>query len=246
MKRIVLKVLELIGIKKRVVNSVHKRRSLKLYGNLIKKHDLVFDIGANIGDRTEIFNQLGARIISVEPQTKCVEILRQRFKNNDNIQIIGKGLADKVGEMELFMSEESSVIASMSEKWRGEGTFSSTYKWEIKETVSVTTLDELINEFGTPVFCKIDVEGFEVNVIKGLTKVISCISFEFTNEFISDAEKCVDLLKKISDIEMNFSLGETMVFYNKEFMSPDKCFVIIKNLNDDLSWGDIYIKPFKA
>ena len=54
---------------------------LSFYSQFLNPNTLCFDIGANIGNRTEIFLTLGARVIAVEPQKECAKMLRLRFGN---------------------------------------------------------------------------------------------------------------------------------------------------------------------
>jgi FkbM family methyltransferase len=242
MKKIVLKIAALFGFKDSLVEFVINNRSKKLYRQFINKDDLVFDVGANIGNRAKFFNDLGARVVCVEPQEKCVAILKEKFKNNPAITIVPKGLSDKVGTITLYTSDESSVIATMSEKWKDEGRFAGNTNWNNSKIVELSTLDILISEFGLPKFCKIDVEGFEKNVLSGLSNKIPFISFEFTMEFLNDAIDCLTILQKNGAIKVNYSVGETMLFANPDFMPMEDCIAQIKASNDNLLWGDIYVK----
>ena len=241
MKKIVLRIANLLGLKNTLVDFVINRRSKKLYGLFIKNGDLVFDVGANIGNRAKFFNDLGAKVVCIEPQEKCVNMLRERFRNNPAITIVPKGLSDKEGSITLYTSEESSVIATMSDKWKDEGRFTGNTNWNSSKVVEVTTLDILISKFGLPQFCKIDVEGFEKLVIAGLSKKIPVISFEFTMEFFDDAVTCIKLLQKNGKVKVNYSLGESMLFTNADFISAEECIEQIKDNKDKLLWGDIYV-----
>ena len=81
-------------------------------------------------------------------------------------------MAAKKGYLKLQICENAPTISTMSDKWIKDGRFSNDYKWTKTQLVAVTTLDDLIKEYGSPKFCKIDVEGFEYPVLKGLTKPI--------------------------------------------------------------------------
>ena len=48
----------------------------RLYGRFVRRGDLVFDIGAHVGDRVASFRRLGARVVAVEPQPAMVKLLR--------------------------------------------------------------------------------------------------------------------------------------------------------------------------
>ncbi len=242
MKNKVLKLAAFLGLRDYLADFVINRRAKKLYGRFISKGSLVFDVGGNVGNRTKLFNDLGAKVICIEPQQKCVEQLQSRFKDNEDIVIIPKGLSDKEEVITLYTSAASSVIATMSDKWKSEGRFAENTHWDESKEVEVTTLDTLIAGYGLPVFCKIDVEGFEKNVIRGLTHKIPVVSFEFTKEFLKDAIDCLNLLENLGPIEVNYSLGESMLFANQVFLSKEKCIAQITNNPDKLLWGDFYVK----
>jgi FkbM family methyltransferase len=245
MKKIIIKALETLSLKDAAVQRWYNYKSKKFYSSIVHEGDLVFDVGANIGNRSASFLALGTKVVAFEPQARCVNILKRRFENNSNIIIEKLGLADANGEIKLTISSNSSVIASMSDKWINEGRFSKNTDWDNFEMVNVSTLDQMIDKHGTPKFCKIDVEGFELNVLKGLTKPIEYISFEFTKEFFSDAVACIKHLERISPIEINFSIGETMKYQNSQYLSIDACLKQIESIEDKDLWGDIYIRMKK-
>jgi len=126
----------------------HFRKELEFYSQFIKENDLCFDVGANIGDKTEIFVQLGATVVAIEPQESCWRILRRRFKDNE-VHIITKALSKSMGNQEIFI-DRSSTLSSMSTEWiesvKKSGRFSR-HKWSYSMTVETTTLDALISEF---------------------------------------------------------------------------------------------------
>lgn len=215
---------------------------LRFFSQFINKGDLCFDIGANNGSKTALFLELGAKVICVEPQESCIQILKKLYDNNTNIIIVDKGVADKEGYLELQICEDANTISTMSENWRTNGRFSKNYKWSKKQLVSVTTLDNLISEFGIPKFCKIDIEGYEFVALKGLTKRIPYISFEFTKEFLNDSMECIDYLLSLGNADFNCSLGESNILLLDSWSSKEKLYGKIDSLDEDLLWGDIYVR----
>lgn len=119
----------------------------------------MFDIGANHGNRTELFLDLGLRVVAVEPQPDCVEILRGRF--GTSIELISAAVGAKPGRAELRVATYH-TLASLSDEWidevRRSGRFSE-FEWPEVMEVDVLTLDSLVERYGVPDFCKIDVEG---------------------------------------------------------------------------------------
>src|SRR4030042_6777454 len=142
-----------------------------IYKNLINSGDLVFDIGANRGIYAKSFFLLGANVVAVEPQSKLAESLGKM----NIFKVVRKGVSDKAGKGTIFICEDQKGISTFSEKYK---TNFSDYRYNKKELVDMTTLDNLIKEFGLPKYCKIDVEGLELKVLQGLTKPIPFISIE--------------------------------------------------------------------
>jgi FkbM family methyltransferase len=223
-------------------NIRHHRSAISFYSQFIKKGNYCFDVGANLGNRTRLFLELGATVVSVEPQEACLKHLHELFGANSKVRIIPKALSDKEGTATLAICEESPILSTMSGKWQHEGRFSKEFRWSSSQEVPTTTLDALITEFGRPSFCKIDVEGFEETVLKGLSQPIPVISFEFTVEFLNDAAKCINLLTALGEVKFNFSLGEKMKLYHKKWVTPSELITTLESMNDIKIWGDIYAR----
>lgn len=220
----------------------HRNKMKAFYSQFVGKDDLCFDIGANLGNRTSIFLDIGSRVISVEPQPLCVKRLRKLFGKNENVVIVDAAVGEHAGHGELFICEDEPTISTMSEKWKTEGRFSSNNQWQKNVAVEVTTLDNLIAGYGLPRFCKIDVEGFELSVIKGLSEPIPFISFEFAREFFADAKNCMDYLLSIGPAAFNISYGESMELLDREWMTPEEIYERVGVEEDALLWGDIYVR----
>jgi FkbM family methyltransferase len=217
-----------------------RRLGLSFYRDLLQPGELCFDIGANAGNRTTLFRELGARVIAVEPQGSCVEELKRRFGDDPAVVIVPSALGSSPGTAEIAVCDEDSTISTMSARWQNEGRFSDR-AWTRQETVPVTTLDLLIEEHGSPGFCKIDVEGFEKQVLEGLSAPVRCVSFEFTREFLDDARACVALLEALGPIATNASFGESMQLAG-EWVGSDRLFALIEEQPPSRDWGDVYVR----
>jgi FkbM family methyltransferase len=221
-----------------------EKEMLRFYSRFIREGDICFDVGANAGNRTDIFLRLGARVVAIEPQPSCLRILRKRFSGNPRVSIVPKALGAEEGEAELMVSDVS-TISTLSREWvessRRGGRFHA-YRWNGKVTVPVTTLDNLIMEYGHPVFCKIDVEGYESQVIAGLTRPISTVSFEFVPEFLENTLTSIHHLTGIGVSRFNYSLGESMSLTLSEWVSEEEIADILRSITDRDAWGDVYGK----
>jgi hypothetical protein len=76
------------------------------------------------------------------------------------------------------------------------------------------TLDQAIDRYGLPQFCKIDVEGWEMEVLRGLSRAIPFITIEYhLNEGgIRKTLDCVDYLSRFGELSINVTLGEEAGF----------------------------------
>lgn len=220
----------------------HKSKTVEFYSHFIRNGDLCFDVGANMGNRTEIFLKLGAKVVCIEPQQICLQKLYKLFGKNKNVIIVDKAVGCCEGYGELAICEAEHTISTMSDKWIDEGRFSKHYRWTERKQVPITTIDTLISLYGRPAFCKIDVEGFEEQVLRGLTRPISLISFEFTREFFDDAKNCINYLLSIGRFKFNCSLGESMNLLSTDWVEPDELYEKVDSLDDEFLWGDVYAK----
>jgi hypothetical protein len=158
---------------------------------------------------------------------------------------VDKAVGNHEGEGELTVCKGAPTISTMSDKWKTEGRFSNDFERTKMQRVSIVTLDSLVSLYGCPVFCKIDVEGFEEFVLRGLTKPIPLVSFEFTREFLDDAKKCMNHLLSIGKVEFNCALGETMRFLLPNWVTSEELYAKLGLVQFALLWGDIYAKFLK-
>jgi FkbM family methyltransferase len=220
--------------------------------------DITFDIGAHLGNRTKVFARLSRMVIAIEPQESCMRALKTQLGANPKVTLIKKALGAREGSAEIMVSNAAG-ISSMSPTWvaavRESGRFAE-YAWEQKQVVEVTTLDKLIRQFGMPAFIKIDVEGFEFEVLSGLSQRVKALSFEFVPECLDAAFRCVQHLASLGEVNFNYSLGESAKLELKSWVSREEITTLLSEYAEKLvkrhrgpetyrdldTFGDVYAR----
>jgi FkbM family methyltransferase len=220
---------------------------LNFYSQFIKPNHLCFDIGANIGEKTALFLQLKAHVISIEPQQECINILKKRF--GKRVAILKKGVGEAIG-IKSFYVANNSQLSSFDDNWVNEmkeGRFKGSEIQTI-EQVEITTLDNLIQTYGKPDFIKIDVEGYEKEVLTGLTQSFKYLSFEYAvPEKLHALTACLEILqKKYKNLTCNYAVGNgiTTLALVKWIPIKDMIDFIQQKRFVLTDCGDIYVQAF--
>jgi FkbM family methyltransferase len=189
---------------------------IEFYKQFIGPDDLVFDIGANIGEVTEVFVQLARKIVAVEPVDESFSALVKRMNwslaNSETAVLVHMACGAKRSRTVIGTSSQAPTAgcASMSPSWieavKNTKRFGTADHWDKIQDIEVTALDTLIEEYGKPAFIKIDVEGYEMHVLSGLSQPVKALSFEYTPERLLDAQRCVLRCRTLGMGHFNLSL----------------------------------------
>lgn len=221
-----------------------QRARAAFYAQFLGRGDLAFDVGANMGNRVDVFVKLGAQVVAVEPQASCQAALTRRYGDHPRVHLVDAGLGPEVGQRVLYVGSEH-TLTTMSPDWidatRRSGRFAA-YSWAEQGTVAVTTLDRLIDKYGTPRFCKIDVEGFEVEVLKGLSRPLQVVSLEFAAEFLDRTTQALTMLSRLGARSFNLSHGESYVLALPGWVDFATLQAELASMADPLAFGDVYVR----
>jgi membrane glycosyltransferase len=223
-----------------------RRRSaamVSLYGAFVKSGDLVFDVGAHVGDRVAVFRRLGARVVAVEPQPAIIKVLRVLYGRDRAVAIEPQAVGRRSGTVNLKLNLANPTVSTASPAfvqaadgaagWEGQA-------WTRTIQVPVTTLDELVERHGMPVFIKIDVEGFEAEALAGLACAVPALSFEFTTIQRDVAAACIERCSALGYASFNAALGESQTFVHPGWRTGREIAAWLEALPEAANSGDIY------
>jgi FkbM family methyltransferase len=127
----------------------------------VEKGDIVVDVGAHVGMFTvKALKEVGEEglVIAIEPEERNFELLKRNTRGYRNVKLVKKAIGDKTGRAILYISELS-----------GEHSIKRSSRATKSIDVEVDTLDNILSSLGVSKvdFLKIDVEGAELEVLRG-------------------------------------------------------------------------------
>lgn len=219
-------------------------RMQEFYSQLLRPGDLAFDIGAHVGSRTLPWLRLGANVVAVEPVPQAMFVMRCFYGRNHRVRLISAAVGDTCGELPMLVCEREPTVSTLSAGWADRMTherqaFGRTH-WRRSVLVSVTTLDALIDQFGRPAFCKIDVEGYDRAVLDGLSQALPALSFEYVPPALDLAVECVVRLGELGKYEYNWSYGESMQMHWPGWVDAATLLAHLESYPSQGNPGDVY------
>jgi FkbM family methyltransferase len=206
-------------------------RAARYYREFVRPGDLVFDIGAHTGARTDVFLALGARVVAVEPQEKYAAQITPRAV----VETIALGATR--GTATLMRADGAPELATVSTSWvQSIHERFPEHPYTDAIEVPMETLDDLIDRHGIPSFCKIDAEGHDAEVIRGLSTPLRALQCEFASESAEVPAEAIRLLSDLGDYSFSLSHGSAM--RHSDWMTAERTLDVLDGLARG-GWGDL-------
>jgi FkbM family methyltransferase len=212
------------------------------YACFVHRGDLVFDVGANVGEYCEIFSSLGARVVAVEPNPACCESL-YRLAHMRDVRVEGCAVGESAGSAKMMICDQP-AFSTLSEHWferTKESPDHQSAKWLKSIDVPVTTLDALAQRHGVPAFVKIDVEGYEEKVLAGMSFRPAFLSFEFNLLAKDTAFHCLERLEQ-KGYEFNAIVGRELELCYTHWITCREASGWIASQERKCNYGDIFAR----
>ena len=225
-----------------------QRRLRRLYRRFVNSGDLVFDLGAHVGNHTRALASLGCHVIAVDPQPDCANTLRLLYRKNRQVDVVQAAVSDTSEQVQLAISERHPTLTTTKREWRADRERDPLFegiRWNSPISVRATTLDGLIEQYGTPSFVKIDVEGAELTILSGLSHPIQTVSIEYLPNCVDETKKCIARLSALGPYQFNWSKAETFTLAEKAWLTDSQLLTTLKSSDAQSRSGDVYAQLIK-
>jgi FkbM family methyltransferase len=217
-----------------------RRKMRDFYAGFVRRGNLVFDVGANVGMYSEVFSELGAKVVAVEPNPQFYQNLC-RLARVFPVYVENCAAGDLPGKATLHICNYGG-LSSLRNDWYEaihHSPFPRDAKWIATLEVEIITLDQLAGRYGVPDFVKIDAEGYDDQVLRGMSFRPPALSFEFLRGIPSVAMRCLDGPGLASDYEFNYVRGVEMRLACESWVRADELRARLDALAGSEEYGDI-------
>ena len=189
------------------------------------------------------------QVVAVEPQPDCQRVLRLLHGRDSGVTLLAQAVGATRGTGRLNVSTATPTLSTMSQDWIDEVSANQQFEgidWDSAVEVEVVTLDDLVDRYGEPAFCKIDVEGFEVDVLTGLGRPLRALSFEYLPAAHDRSLDALALVERLGDYEYNYSPVETMRMAGADWLDARELVAELDRRRPLGRSGDVYARLVTA
>jgi FkbM family methyltransferase len=225
------------------LNPVTLRAWRRFYATLLNPGDLVIDVGAHMGTRALAMRAVGATVIALEPQKPFSTFLQRTMPRDIVVIEAAAGRSESTAEMAV--SSRHPTVSSLRPDFVSGAASAEGFeqvRWNDTQEVAVVTLDSVISRYGTPRYIKIDVEGFEEEVLGGLSTAVEILSVEYLPGFPQLSLAVLERVVELGDYRFNPVAGESGQFLWDEWLDAPATAAWLASLPASGSSGDLFAR----
>ena len=213
----------------------------RFYSEILRPDDVVFDVGAHVGTRARAMRRAGAKVVALEPQSLFASYLRFTLPRDIVLLEAAVGATETVAEMAV--SSRHPTVSSLQSSFVAGAAKAPGFdhvRWDRVQKVQMVTLDGLIARHGLPIYINIDVEGFELDVLSGLSRAVPMLSVEYLPGFPDLTHAVLDRIEELGKYRFNPVVGENAAFLWPDWRSGAEMREWLAGLPTDAPSGDVF------
>jgi len=213
------------------------------YRDILRPGDLAIDVGAHVGTRTRAMRASGARVVALEPQRMFARFLRLTLPRD--VVLIEAAAGARETMAELAVSSRHPTVSSLRTDFVEDAASTPGFdhvRWDRSEQVRMVTLDAIIERYGEPAYVKIDCEGFELEVLAGLSRPVDTVSVEYLPAFAALTLAVVARLEELGAYRFNPVAGERSGFLWSDWRDASAVHDWLGALPPDAPSGDLFAR----
>jgi FkbM family methyltransferase len=203
---------------------------------------ILFDIGANKGLFTDSNRSKFDKCVLVEPIPSLCDFLRNKYNQDTNISI-EQSIVSSTKDLPFYICEHD-VLSTCDPDWISKSRHSAGhYRYTKLEETNYISIDELIEKYGSPSFIKIDVEGYELNVLKSMSKKTCDIAFEWAEEKKVETLETVVYLNTLGYDKFHIQMDDKYDYIPNNWFSFEEFNIKFSEMCDEnrkTLWGMIH------
>ncbi|MEL7259420.1 MAG: FkbM family methyltransferase, partial [Pseudomonadota bacterium] len=215
----------------------------RFYCDILKPGDIAFDVGAHVGTRARAIRAAGVKVIAVEPQDLFARYLRRTLPRD--IVLIEAAVGRSESLVEMVVSSRHPTVSSLQQSFVTEAASVPGFghvRWDRRQSVKMVTLDNLIARYGVPGYVKIDVEGYELEVLSGLSRPVNMLSVEYLPGFAELSQAVIACLEELGAYRFNPVVGEGARFLWEDWRDGAAVRAWLDSLPNDAPSGDLFAR----
>ena len=211
----------------------HELGLSKLLLNIVNENIVFWDIGSNYGFYPYLLSNKTScnKIYCFEPNPKTFNLLSKTCSNLQGVNCFNYGIGKSYSKLDFYYCDHRSDLGSFSKN--------ANYLNVKKKKIEIKSIDFSLESIELPHIIKIDVEGFEIEVLKGFKKLNKVKPVVILEWIESIQHKSIDYLNKFFKSNYNrYFIGNDSKLYTKKNIkcSADVIFIpknhyIYNNLN---------------
>ena len=169
--------------------------------------NLVFDFGMHRGEDSEFYLKKGFHVVAVDANPQLCDEVGNKLEaevKSGRLTIVNKAISEKPGSIKFYLNSRHAIWGTASPDWAERNRRFGAESTEIE--VEATTVQALVQQYGMPHYMKIDIEGNDMLVLRGLVglpETPEYVSIESDKDSFRALRKEFEMLSRLGYDEFN-------------------------------------------